>query len=337
MPAKHLIIVHGRDIKPAGSELTALAKKAVIRGLERAGKNPAADKVRQGGIKLSSAYYGDINNEIEAGFSAKTRALLTATNDAAYAFKPCFPIAELKDAFAKTNAIGTFNLAAYRRVLEIADDWRFLDEAADAASLFGGLLTFGLLNTLVIDTIKSDLTAYLTSQVVGSQIRARLQTVLEPSLLAGDDICLITHSLGCMVAYDVFWKYSFRSEYQHMRDAANKVRLWLTMGCPLGELGVRRNLLDAVALEEEKYPRNQFLDWVNVYAEDDYIAHAERMRISFSKMRSKKYCREISDKKIHNCWHYADAKKGNLVSNPHDLYGYLMHQDTAKFVAQWVG
>lgn len=337
MPAKHLIIVHGRDIKPAGSELAALAKKAVVRGLERAGKNPAADKVRQGGIKFSSAYYGDINNEIEAGFSAKTRALLTATNDAAHTFKPCFPIAELKDAFAKTDAIGTFNLAAYRRVLEIADDWRFLDEAADAASLFGSLLTFGLLNTLVIETIKSDLTAYLTSQVVGSQIRSRLQTVLEPSLLEGDDICLITHSLGCMVAYDVFWKYSFRSEYQHMRDAGNKVRLWLTMGCPLGELGVQRNLLDAVALEEEKYPRNQFLDWVNVYAEDDYIAHAERMRIAFSKMRSKKYCREISDKKIHNCWHYADAKKGNLVSNPHDLYGYLMHQDTAKFVAQWAG
>jgi hypothetical protein len=79
MPGKHLIIVHGRDIKPAGSELTALAKKAVIRGLERAGKNPVADKLRQGGIKLSSAYYGDINNEIEAGFSAKTKALLTAT------------------------------------------------------------------------------------------------------------------------------------------------------------------------------------------------------------------------------------------------------------------
>ena len=337
MPAKHLIIVHGRDIKPAGSELAALAKRAVARGLERAGKVSTANKIRQGTIKFSSAYYGDVNNEIEASYSAKTKALLTAQNDAAFPFKPCFPIAELKDAFVKTDAIKTFNLASYRHVLDIADDWRFLDEAADAASLFGSLLTFGLLNTLVIETVKSDLTAYLTSQVVGSKIRARLQALLEPALLAGDDICLVTHSLGCMVAYDVFWKYSFRSEYQHMRDAAQKVRLWLTLGCPLGELGVQRNLLDAPALQAEKCPRNQFLDWVNVYAEDDYIAHAERMRIAFAKMRSKKYCREISDKKIYNCWHYADAKKGNLVSNPHDLYGYLMHQDTAGFIAQWAG
>ena len=121
-------------------------------------------------------------------------------------------------------------------MLKIADDWRFLDEAADAASLFGGLLTFGLLNTLLIDTVKSDLTAYLTSQLVGSP-----------------------------------------------------------------------------------------------------IAHAERMWTAFAKMLARKFCRAISDKKIHNCWHYVDAKKGNLVSNPHDLYGYLMHQDTAGFVAQWAG
>ena len=156
-------------------------------------------------------------------------------------------------------------------------------------------------------------------------------------MLSGDDICLITHSMGCMVAYDLFWKYSFRSEYVSMRKPNKPVNLWLTLGCRLGELGVQRNLLDAPALEEEKYPRNQFLDWVNVYAEDDYIAYAERMRTAFAKMLARKFCRAISDKKIHNCWHYVDAKKGNLASNPHDLYGYLMHQDTAGFVAQWAG
>lgn len=334
---KHLIVVHGRDIKPAGSELAALARLAVARGLERAGKATAADKVRQGAIKFSSVYYGDVNNEIEASYSAKTAALLTARNDAIYPFKPCFPVAELQAAYALTDAIGTFNLAAYRHVLDIADDWRFLDEAADAASLFGSLLTFGLLNTLVVEAVKSDLTAYLTSQVVGSKIRSRLQEVLEPALLAGDDICLVTHSLGCMVAYDVFWKYSFRGEYQHIRDAAKKVSLWLTIGCPLGEIGVQRNLLDAPALQSEKYPRNQFLDWVNVYAEDDFIAHAQSMKSAFSTMRAKHYCRSISDKKIYNCWYYSDAARGQLVSNPHDMYGYLMNQDTAKFIAQWAG
>ena len=61
------------------------------------------------------------------------------------------------------------------------------------------------------------------------------------------------------------------------------------------------------------------------------------MRAAFSKMRTRHYCRAISDKKIYNCWYYSDAKNGHLVSNPHDLYGYLMNQDTAKFIARWAG
>ncbi len=80
---------HGRCIKPAGSDLTALGRQDLARGLERTGKAATANKLKQGGTKFSSAYYGDINNEIEASFSKKTKALLTAQNEAAYTFKPC--------------------------------------------------------------------------------------------------------------------------------------------------------------------------------------------------------------------------------------------------------
>lgn len=335
---KHLILVHGRDIKPAGSALAALAKRAIVRGLQRAGRADVANSLESGGIKFTSAYFGDITNRIEAAYDAKTAALLTAQNDAIYDFKPCFPAGALDSAFAQTDALRTFNKATYRHVLDIAEDWRFLDEAIHAASMFGELLTFGLVNSLVEVSIKWDLAVYLTSQRVGSDIRARLQDALKQALAEGDDICLVTHSMGCMVAYDVFWKYSFRSEYEDRReDDANPVKLWLTLGCPLGEIGIRRNLLDAVALEEEKYPRNQFVDWINVHAEDDFIAHAPSMRTAFSGMRNKHYCRSITDKKIYNCWHYRDASGGQLVSNPHDLYGYLMNQDTAKVIAGWAG
>ncbi|MFE0014527.1 hypothetical protein ACFWXH_06770 [Mesorhizobium sp. NPDC059054] len=335
---KHLILVHGRDIKPSGSALATLAKRAIVRGLQRTGRVDIADSIESGAVKFTSAYYGDITNRIEASYDAKTAALLTAQNEPIYDFKPCFPAGALDAAFALTDALRTFNKATYRHVLDIAEDWRFLDEAIHAASMFGELLTFGLVNSLVEVSIKWDLAVYLTSQRVGSDIRARLQDVLKQALAEGDDVCLVTHSMGCMVAYDVFWKYSFRSEYEDRReDGANPVKLWLTLGCPLGEIGIRRNLLDAVALEEEKYPRNQFLDWINVHAEDDFIAHAQSMRTAFSSMRSKHYCRSITDKKIYNCWHYRDASGGQLVSNPHDLYGYLMNQDTAKIIAGWAG
>jgi hypothetical protein len=335
VPAKHLILVHGRAIKPSASALAALAKRAIIRGLERAGQASAALALDGGAIRFSSVYYGDINNEIEASHSRRKAALLTAANDPGYRFKPCFPAAELEAGFALTDAIPKFTAATYRKVLNDADDWRFLDEAADVASLFGRLLTFGILNTAAVDLAGSDMAAYLTSQVIGSEIRDRLRAVLEPSLLAGDDICLVTHSLGCMVAYDLFWKYSFRSEYQHVRAAGKAVRLWLTIGCPLGEMGVQKNLLDGSALDSEKYPRNQFLDWVNIHAADDVIAHVESMRRAFAVMQNRGYCREISDRKIYNCWIYRDAINGHLVSNPHDLYGYLMNQRTAAFVGRW--
>ena len=335
---KHLILVHGRDIKPAGSALAALARHAIVRGLQRAGRIDVANGIESGAIKFTSAYYGDITNCIEASYRADTAALLTAQNDAIYDFKPCFPADALEAGFDLTDTLRTFNKASYRHVLDIAEDWRFLDEAIHAASMFGELFTFGLVNSLVEVSIKWDLAVYLTSQRVGSGIRARLQDVLKQSLAEGDDVCLVTHSMGCMVAYDVFWKYSFRSEYRERRhERANPVMLWLTLGCPLGEIGIRRNLLDAVALEEEKYPRNQFVDWVNVHAEDDFIAHVQSMRAAFSDMRAKHYCRSITDKKIYNCWHYRDASGGQLVSNPHDLYGYLMNQDTARIIAEWAG
>lgn len=335
MPAKHLILVHGRAIKPSASALAALARKAILRGLERAGRAPTAAAIDSGRIRFSSVYYGDINNEIEAEHSARTAALLTALNDPGYRFKPCFPAPELEAAYILTDAIPKFTAAAYRKVLNEADDWRFLDEAADIASLFGRLLTFGILNTAAVDLTGSDMAAYLTSQVVGSEIRDRLRAILEPSLLAGDDICLVTHSLGCMVAYDLFWKYSFRSEYQHVRAAGKSVKLWLTIGCPLGEIGVQRNLLDGSALASERYPRNQFVDWVNIHAEDDFIAHVASMRRAFAVMTNRNFCRSISDRKIYNCWSYRDAASGHLVSNPHDLYGYLMNQGAAEFIGRW--
>lgn len=334
---KHLILIHGRDIKPRGTALAALARQAIARGLERAGAASASMSLRSGTVRFSSVYFGDINNEIEAKARRKTAALLTDTNDPIYDFKPCFPIGELESAFVLTDDIATFNKTAYRKVLEIAEDWRMLDEAAEAASLFGNLFTFGFLNQLFISALKSDLTAYLTSKVIGSKIRTRLREVLEPALLAGDDICLVTHSLGCMVAYDVFWKYSFDSEHAAIRATGNKVALWVTLGCPLAETGVRRNLLDGMVLENEKFPRNRFRDWLNIHAEDDFIAHAESMKAAYRAMVRNGYCASIADAHIYNCWHYQDVAKGHLVSNPHDLYGYLMHQATGAAIAGWVG
>jgi hypothetical protein len=337
MATKRIILIHGRAIKPAEAPMLALARDAVVDGLKRTSATTVADKVQHGTIKFDLAYFGDITNQIQANARKKEKALLTAS-DADHGNAACFPIDDLRAAFVEMQKVKTFNKTKYDDVLRTAEDWRFLDEAADFSSLIGSLFTFGWLNSVLIKSATPDLSAYLTSYTTASLMRERLTKILVPALEAGDDVCLIAHSMGAIIAYDEFWKYSFRTGYTNSQAKGRPVSLFLTIGCPLGEPGVRVNLLDGkLPNDEDHYPRHQISRWVNVHAEDDYIARAESMRAAFSEMKSKHYLDDIADQHIYNCWNYLDNHTGNRVSNPHDLYGYLMHPAVGKLVANWAG
>ena len=336
MGNKHFILVHGRDIKPAFGEMQKLAKRAVIEAVRRSGSDIKFAGAGSPGAKFSLVYFGDITNQIQAKADKKDKAALKAS-DPKFGNAPCFPIEPLIAGFEQTAKIKTFGAAAYAKVLDDADDVRLLEEAADFASMIGQLFSFGILNTFAINAAKADLGAYLLSHETGSAIRGRLQAVLQPAMEADDDICLVTHSLGCMVAYDVFWKFTRMSEYAEFRKLKRKVPLWITIGCPLGEAGVRRNLLDGRYSENEQYPRGQFARWENIYAEDDYIAHVEHMALAYKPMVKGGHVEAIKDSRIQNCWTYIHSKSQRLVSNPHDLYGYLMHQKTGGLIADWAG
>ncbi|GIL00603.1 MAG: hypothetical protein BroJett030_05020 [Alphaproteobacteria bacterium] len=332
--AKRLVLIHGRAIKPAKADMEALARTAIGEGLRRAGRDDAAARFDAGAVPLDLVYYGDINNDIQAARRPKDRKALTAIDPVNG--QPCFPIGPLRSAYERTRQIPAFTRARYRNLLREADDYRFLDEAADFASLIGALVTFGVLNTLMIRHATPDMAEYLTSHDTGSRVRARLQEKLQPALETGDDICLLAHSMGAIVGYDVLWKYSHYSEYAALRSLGRRVALFLTIGCPLGELGVRNNLLDGRYPEAEKYPRGFIGDWWNFHAEDDYIAHAEKMRVAFARMRSKGYVDDIRDRHVYNCWAYVDTQSGRLVANPHDFYGYLMNQEVGARIGQWL-
>ena len=171
---------------------------------------------------------------------------------------------------------------------------------------------------------------------MGAGGRKRLNDHLQPAIGAGHDICLLTHSMGCMVAYDVMWKYAHMTEYAPLRVRAFPVSLWVTFGNPIGETGVASNLMDGrYTNPDDKFPRKQVKEWRNVYAQDDYIAHVEKIGPIYRHLTPDDL-HEISDKKIYNCWTYADSKTGKLTSNPHDLYGYLMNDGLAGYVADWL-
>lgn len=325
--AQRIIVIHGRSTKPAKSPHQRLLKKALTQGVARA--DPAkAQAIAAGNIPVDFVYYGDVNNALLAEKS-KIRDTMTET-DPAFGNAPCVPHDEIGPAIDTLAGISKFTKSDYRKVIRNNADLRWMDDAARAISTLAAITTATFLNEQVISRATRDMGAYLLTRKIGSKIRSRLQTPLKSALMNGDDICLISHSMGCMVSYDVLWKFSRMSEYADVRAGEPKVNLWLTLGCPLGEAGVKNNLYDGNERNRDKYPENIIKDWVNIAARDDFIAHDSTMKGDYRKMVRWGFVDSITDKRMYNCY-AADGK-----SNPHKFYGYLAHGTVGKTIADWM-
>jgi hypothetical protein len=325
--AQRIIVIHGRSTKPAKSPHKALLKKALVQGVSRADPNKA-QSIASGNIPVDFVYYGDVNNALLAE-NPKIREKMTKT-DPAFGNAPCVPHDEIEPAIDTLASISRFSKADYRKVIRNNTDLRWLDDAARAISTLAAITTATFLNEQVIGHATRDMGAYLMTRKIGSKIRSRLQTPLKSALMNGDDICLVSHSMGCMVSYDVLWKFSRMSEYADVRAGQPKVNLWLTLGCPLGEAGVKSNLYDGHERNQDKYPENIIKDWVNIAARDDFIAHDSTMKDDYRNMTKWGFVDSISDKRIYNCY----AASG--TSNPHKFYGYLAHGKVGKTIADWM-
>lgn len=326
MPArKHLIVIHGRATKPSYGEKRRLVIESLQHGLERVDPR-AANRMHDKKLDFSFIYYGDINNrEIIAKDPGKKQEL-TGRNDPRYGGGACEPAGSYNADLANMLARTDFSKKAYRKFLGEVRDRRVLD---DAASVISGVASLIGLNDNILRRVTPDMGAYLLTRKTGSEIRQRLQAPLYKALLSGDDICLVSHSMGCIVSYDVLWKFSQMSEYTDIQNSKSQVKLWLTLGNPLGEPGVIGNLYDSNEREDGKYPRNIIGEWLNISAEDDFVAHDDKIANDFRAM--KRLGTKIRDlPKIYNFWSGRDG------SNPHKFYGYLDNPTVAKQIAGWI-
>ena len=326
---KHLIVIHGLSTKPAGRKKEELVRRSLLHGLERV-DTAAAKAVGTPKVKYSFVYYGDVSNREMVNAGAKSKKDLPAANDTEYEFKPC----EEEDSYDEdldlllARSTSAFGKADYKKLLAQHRDRRWLDEAASVTSAVASL--FGL-NDEVVARATPDMGAYLMTRKVGSEVRERLAKPLKPALLDGDDICLVSHSMGCIVSYDVLWKFSQMSEYRAIQNKGTRVALWLTLGCPLGEPGVIKNLYDANERDEGKYPKNIVRNWLNIAARDDFVAHDRDVADDFADMRRKhRFVDSIRDKRIYNFW------AGTQGTNPHKFYGYLDNPQVATPIAEWI-
>ncbi|MFB5678438.1 hypothetical protein ACE3NQ_23570 [Paenibacillus terreus] len=322
MACKHLVIIHGRDKKPRCEEMKALVEKALIAGLQRVNEE-SADKIRNNSIKLSFVYYGDINNRLLVQRHCRLKYIMEEENGQWYVRRGYYD-KDLETLIQRPTAEHTSE--DYDKLVADQMGERLKD---NAASMFSPVLSIFGMSNRAIKRFLPDLGSYLDSRVVGSEIRERLQCPLAKALRCDEDVMLLSHSMGCMVSYDVLWKFSRMSEYKELWN--KKIKVWLTLGNPLGEPAVKEGLYDSDEPDDGRYPKN-IEHWINISAVDDYISHDQTVRDDFRKMLHEKLVGAIDDlPPIYTFWKDQCGK-----FNAHNFFGYLNHPKVAEQVDRWI-
>ena len=255
-----------------------------------------------------TAYYGDLTNA-SRGAAGKT-------------YDEQLDLADLHnalDAMSELDNTKKFRRAGYEGLPSRSSLREFLADVSAPVLAILGLTEYALARKM------PELSAYWERG--GSYCRESRRRVLAPLRLAlerGDQIMLISHCLGSVIAYDCLWELSHSSD-----TPAKKIDTWITLGSPLGDEFVKRKLAGATQSGEQRYPSN-IVNWYNIAAEDDFTCHDETVANDFKPMMQHHLISQIKDYRIYNL----AVRFGR--SNPHTSLGYLISPRLAKLVADWL-
>jgi hypothetical protein len=125
--------------------------------------------------------------------------------------------------------------------------------APSAASLGSG----GLDLSLVVEMVYH----YLYDNVMATQVQQIVEQTLLEATQEFDEVVLVSHSLGNLVAFDVLNKWT---------HGATKVTDWFTLGCPL----IKSRRLHPGDPGPDHLPPGRVERWYNVYDTNDIVADA---------------------------------------------------------------
>lgn len=297
--AKHIFLIHGRSFKPKQDILSFNWQDAMHWGIDRDYGKEGTDMLLD--TKQTVIYYGDLSNEFLSDEG-----------------KEYDMPADTKDREQSLNKLKKYHYNQFTRTSYLNLENRF-EWGKTLANLFSTPLNYIGLGGFLVGKVAPDLKQYWNPDSSwGSDVRWRLTDPLVKALEDGDDILLIGHSLGTMIAYDVLWKLSYYGEYKHLRD--KKIDL-ITLGSPLGDKTVMDHLKGNKNTGSRKYPNN-INQWINIAAEDDFVSHVDNL--------SNKFGNIIEDKFIYNL-----SMRFNK-SNPHHGTGYLISPVTAYYINDWL-
>ncbi len=306
---RRIIIVHGKDFKPPAEPYFELAVEAMVQGMRRdypdeVGKFEAVPK--------SLCYYGDLSNR-----------LLN------YIGKHYDEVLDLGD---RRNALAQLTLIQKRKHFSLTRYDRLPGKTATsefAVDLLAPLLAALGMSTPILARLNKDVHAYWSDpEEHGEAVLQRVIDVLEAALEARENVLLVSHGFGAVVAYDALWMLSHHDRYRD-RFGGRKIDTWITLGAPLGDLLVRRRLRGAKQKGRLRYPTN-VVSWHNISAEDDHTSHDNTLADDFRPMLKQRLVSSIRDYRAYNM----AVRYGR--SDPHASVGYYIHPRFAQIVAEWL-
>ena len=305
---RSILLIHGLDFKPAAAAYLKLAATAMRAGLERDFPD-CVECFDQ--LSIDLAWYGDMNADVLQR-KGKTYDESLDVGDRHNALRALREIAPRK----------RFGIRAYDKLPgKSALPEFFMDVSAPLLGAVGFRMP-------VLGKIAKDFAAYLNDLEFAEEARRRLREKLCALMDRGDNIMLVTHGTGSVVAYDVLWELSNDTE-TYKDYGEHKVDQWLTLGSPLGDRTLQKRLLGAKERDENRFPSN-VISWHNLAAEDDYSCHDTTLADDFKKMMVQKRVSAVHDYRIFNL----AVRYGK--SNPHSSIGYYIHPRLAKILSDWL-
>jgi len=159
---------------------------------------------------------------------------------------------------------------------------------------------------------------------IATEVRAMLKASLRQAWEAGEEVLLIGHSLGSVIAYDTLWELSHEDGSEHSID------LFMTLGSPLASKMIRENLRGVNRAGKERYPSN-IRRWKNFAARGELTALRPYLESYFGDMVELGVLESLEDHvDIYN--HF----RGDIGLNVHKSYGYLVTEAVAGSIAEWL-
>jgi hypothetical protein len=161
------------------------------------------------------------------------------------------------------------------------------------------------------------------SDDVARKIRDLLKQKLRPMIEQQEDVLLIGHSLGSVIAYDALWELS------HQDGVKGKVD-FLTLGSPMGLHYIQRRLLGMNNHGKKSYP-DLIRHWINFSAEGDVTALNQNFKESFHPILGLGLAESVEDH-CHGIYNFFRNDEG---LNCHRSYGYLVSPAVGSVIASW--